>query len=481
MFTPRLIADWMAKWVCQESPRSALDPAVGPGVFVDAFSALPAPHRPSELHVIDIDPVMIDRFEPPPGLRCTKSRADFITTPIDARYDAIIANPPYVRHHDLSYSKAVWRDYDRICNRSVSRMTNLYGLFIIKIASLLAHRGRAAIITPSEWLGADFGVAIKDFLLRHNLIDAMIQFDHASNVFDGVLTTAAITLLRRDRAPHDVVRFAAVSDVRELQSLDLNRGVGQLPTDLIPHQKWTPLFKGESLGKSKRSVRDIAVCTRGIATGANDYFTLRPSDLRHWKISRRDVRTCITKARQISDTRFTMDHLKRLIANDERVFLLHPRQPLLPAITKYLAHGRKQAIDRRYLPSHRPIWYAPEHRNPAPILVTVFARGDFRFVWNEAGVQNLTAYHGIYPRDGRIETAKTLFRYLTSPTARQHIHAHARHYADGLFKVEPKDVEAVAIPTDLTATLARPRSAKKRASGSQMTLFDCEGQGPPPA
>ncbi|MBI5765309.1 MAG: SAM-dependent DNA methyltransferase [Planctomycetes bacterium] len=448
--------------MCRESPRIALDPAVGPGVFVDAIAALPRHARPRELHLLDIDPVMIAKLRTPTSIACRVAAADFITKRHVGPFDAVIANPPYVRHHDFDYGPRAWRDLERVTGAPIPRTTNLYGLFVLKIGSLLSARGRAAIITPSEWLRADFGVALKSYLLRENLLDAIIQFDHGASVFDGVLTTACITLLRKGRRPADPIRCATVSDERGLAALDFDAATSWLPAELQANEKWNALDKRSTSDRSTRKLSDFATCSRGIATGANDYFTLRPSDLKKWKIARRDVRPCITKARQIRRDRITADDLRRLITEDERVFLLQPGTPLNPAVRSYLEHGKKRGVHSRYLPSHRPTWYLPEHRMPAPILISVFARGRFRIVWNEANVLNLTAYHGIYPRDGQRATARKLFEWLSSSAGHGALQAHVRLYADGLLKVEPKDVEAVTIPDNLIPTRGRPRAVPKR-------------------
>jgi adenine-specific DNA-methyltransferase len=483
VFTPRPIADWMARWVCEERPRRVLDPAVGHGVFVEAIEGLGTSSAPPVVEVCDIDAGMLTRFAAVPrsvAFECRRS--DFVTARFRGRYDAIIANPPYVRHHDMDYGEDVLGRFDRICGRRLSRMTNLYGLFLIKIWTLLGDRGRAAVITPAEWLNADFGVAIKAFLLEENAIDAIVHFDHASNVFDGALTTAAITLLRRGRSDGEAIRLLHVSDIGELTAARVARGRRVRPAELDPRGKWTPLFNGSEspsrnpgtapaisrchtalrLGCAGRVVAgprlaDIARCTRGIATGANEYFTIRESDRRRWGIDLRDLRICITKAQDVRGDRFTAADVQRLIDADRRIYLLQPRPRLTAAVKRYLAEGERRRVHRRYLPSHRPVWYMPEHREPAPILVSVFARGEFRFALNQAGALNLTPYHAIYLRDPSRERVNALFEYLASPAAQEALASHRRIYGDGLLKLEPRDVEAIPIPGEL-GRLCRPRS-----------------------
>lgn len=464
VFTPRLVADFMARWVCARRPGRVLDPALGEGVFVDAIDAIARRSRWSPR----IDAFEVDRtvaHSQPGRDRCllTIRWEDFLLADITTRYDAIIANPPYVRHHGFQYGETVLRRFDALAGQRLSRTTNLYGLFLVRIASLLAPGGRAAVITPAEWFNADFGVALKALLLECNLMDAMIQFDPSTRVFAGALTTSVIVLLRRGRRAAESVRLARVASPDDLCGLNMNR-LPALPREhMNPAAKWLPLF--DATGQPARVVRreaiagvnasrirlgNVAMCSRGIATGANTFFTLRESERREWKINLADVQLCITKAAQLRGARLDAAALRRLVERDERIYLLRPRRPLRPAVKRYLAHGRSLGVDRRHLPSHRPIWYMPENRPPAPILIAVFSRGDFRVVWNEARALNLTAYHGIYPRaSGSVgadrRKAKQLFEYLCSPAGRRAIALHRRVYGGGLYKLEPRDVEAVEI------------------------------------
>jgi len=455
VFTPRPVADWMVRWVCAHQPRRVLDPALGQGVFVDAIEALvnerPDGVRP-RIDAFEIDSKLLDEFMSRPREfqpRCR--REDFLTAGVSDTYDAIVANPPYVRHHDMDRDDGAFRRFDRLAGRRLSRMTNLYGLFLIKIWSQLAPNGRAAVITPAEWLNADFGRAIKAFLLEQNAIDAIVQFDPVGLVFDDALTTAAITLLRRDRPDDAKLTLASVDDLSALQGSVIASGRRLDRRELDPRRKWSPLFDpsrsiepitGPTLG-------DVARCVRGIATGANQYFALRESDRRRWGLDRLDLTPCITKAVHVQGEVFTEADMRRLVQTDQRVYLLNPRPRLSAAVERYLDEGRRLGIPDRYLPSHRPVWYRPERREPAPIWVSVFARGKFKFVLNRAAALNLTAFHAIYPHEPTPRRVRAIFDYLTGPEAQPALRDHHRIYADGLLKLEPRDVLAMPIPAAL--------------------------------
>lgn len=367
---------------------------------------------------------------------------DFLRARFAEPFDAIVCNPPYVRHHGRPRDEALLRRLEVDAGLRLSRLSNLYAWFLVRIWRLLAPAGRAAVITPAEWLNADFGAALKRWLLEHNAFDAIVQFDPAAAAFPGVLTTAAIFLLRRGRKDGEPVRLRQVRSADELDAADLGRPIA--PDSLDPARKWSAIIaRGGAAGAARAPLSRFARCVRGIATGANRYFVLTRSELRAFGIDRADVRLCISKAAQVRGDRLTAADLAALVAADERVFLLCPREPLAPAVRRYLRRGTVAGIDRRYLPAHRTPWYQPEERAAAPIWVNVFSRGGFRFVRNEAGALHLTAFHAIYPRAG--VDADRLWRALCAGPTHRAIEREQRHYADGLCKLEPRDVERIEL------------------------------------
>lgn len=460
VFTPKVVADWMTTWACTHGPRRILEPAAGDGVFIrslDEQQARRSGGPPPRVDAFEIDPVLLDlcrRTACSIHLACRCE--NFLTAGRLGPYDAVVANPPYVKHHRHAVGPAVFMEFDRLCGRRISRMTNLYCLFLLRIWSLLAPRGRAAVITPAEWLNADFGVPVKAFLLEQNALDAVVYFDPAARIFPDALTTAAIILLRRGRRQDEPLRLVRAESADRLHNLCLERVPGVSRDRLSAERKWSPYFevatsKSFSCEIAGPVLGDVASCSRGIATGANSYFVLRDSERRRWGISLKDVAPCISTARQITTPVLTAADVRRLIDRDERVFLLRPRVRLSPALVRYLGLGRRLGVDRRYLPSHRPIWFRPESRPPAPILIAVFSRGTFRVTLNRAAALNLTAYHGIYPREESQRAVAALAKYLQSDRGQAALALHRRVYGGGLFKLEPRDVEAIAVPPDLGA------------------------------
>ncbi|MBV9790714.1 MAG: N-6 DNA methylase, partial [Chloroflexi bacterium] len=473
-FTPQRIAEWMAAYVLQPDTRTVLDPAAGTGVLLEALLQQPGWKPEIALTALDIDPailqVLAHNLDSAAPSKLMLRQGDFLLDPDASLYDAIICNPPYIRHRHLRNRQALLGMFERRLDLKLSAFSNSYVLFILGIATRLAAHGRAAIITPFEYLNANFGVPIRSFLLRQNLVDGLALFEHTRLVFDDANTTACVLLLRAGRAADDPIAFVHVADETELAPID------DLPeqtitcyrvAELDAEAKWLPLFPSTPTAPvwlpDRRMVAlgELADVRRGIATGANDFFTLTETERTSYGIALTQTRLCVTKAAHAPDLRFTDADLERLRAADKKIYLLDTRDELTSAIRAYLDRGEQLGIHRRFLPAHRSVWFAPESRPVAPLWVNAFSRRSFRFVLNDAGIANLTTFHGIYPFVTERDPLLLLAAFLNSGIAATVIARQHRIYGSGLHKFEPLDVAALhapdpaSVPDSLSAAIVQ--------------------------
>ena len=465
-FTPMPIARAMTAWCCRARPDRMLDPSIGPGIFPACALELPIKNRPRGIvgYDIDVDALAIARERLCDGGRSAVHlhHADFLSQPPRERFDAIVCNPPYIRHHDAKVAARVYDELEAAFGLRFSRMTNVYALFLLRIARLLSDHGRAAVITPAEFLNADFGVAIKAALLKSGLLRGFVIFDHAASVFEGIMTTAAITLLDANAGSDWQVRWIHVDDSTNLvDALDAMDGTlastlfgGATPvirTEPDPREKWATVG---SVDKSKsasnpnmRPLSDFATCSRGIATGANDFFTLTRDEAQRWELPEAALKPCVTKAPQVRGSRWTDERMAALIEAGKKAFLLDAAAHAdNAAVKRYIAHGESRELHLRYLTRHRTPWYAIERRGPADIWVATFGRGRIRFVWNQSSALHLTAFHGLYLRPAYRAFAIHLLAYLHSESGAAECRRNHRVYGDGLLKFEPRDVERLSVP-----------------------------------
>ena len=195
-FTPPKVANLMTEWALGKRPASLLDPAAGMGVFIRTAQA-----RRPDIHItaFEKDPVVLRAYlSTQPDLRSLEIiHGDFLTCDLLLSFDAVLMNPPYLRHHDMAYNFDIFSYFSRYYGVKISRLSNSYVLFTLKAVSALNVGGRASIIIPSEWMNANFGFALKDFLLSRHFLREIIYFSNCSEIFDDALTTACVLLVER--------------------------------------------------------------------------------------------------------------------------------------------------------------------------------------------------------------------------------------------------------------------------------------------
>jgi adenine-specific DNA-methyltransferase len=456
-FTPEPIADIMADWLLGvESLNKVLEPAFGLGIFSRSLLNKKAG---LEIEGFEIDETIFNEannfFESNNSL--SLSLNDYMFSNWNTKYDGIICNPPYFKFHDYDNIK-VLKEVERGLNFKLNGFTNLYTLFLLKSIKQLDKGGRAAYIVPSEFLNSDYGVKVKEFLLKSKSLRHLFVFDFKENVFDDALTTAAILLLANDENENEI-NISVIESKSELNLIEsyiqnYPNAKGQFtlsPKVLDPSIKWRKYFQLQNSIKYKNLVpfSDYAKVVRGIATGANGYFGLRPSQVNKLEIPQNNLLPCICKSKDVKGNFFTKDDLEKLKMKDETIYLFNGLGGESPGATSYIKYGEDEEIHKRYLTKKRKPWYLLENRPPAPIWVSVFNRAGVKFIRNEANISNLTTFHCVYPKPNKTINIDLLFAYLLTDIAKEIFSDDRREYGNGLNKFEPNDINK-AMMLDLT-------------------------------
>lgn len=438
-FTPEVIADFMARWVLGGRKKAdVLEPAFGLG----AFSRSLFKQNP-KVRVVgyEADATIYNYAAEnvaQAGSDVLLYNEDYLRASWEDKYDGIICNPPYLKFHDYDNASLVPLVNGQLGIR-LNGFTNLYTLFLLKSISQLRDGGRMAYIVPSEFLNSDYGVEVKRALLRSGVLRHVVVVDFTQCAFDDALTTACILLCHKGGSLSEV-RFSHVSDVGQLQA-SLADYSAWAADQLKPETKWKQYYEGACSADYRHLVpfSTFAKVSRGIATGANDYFTFRESKKELYGIPERCLMRCVCHSTDVHGLFFTDDDFQRLSHSDKVVYLFNGRADVEDEhVREYISLGEETGADKRYLTASRKPWYAIENRKPSPIWVSVFNRKGLRFVRNIAGVSNLTTFHCVY--DAGVVDIDVLFGYLVTNVAKEIFMDNSRQYGNGLVKFEPNDL-----------------------------------------
>ena len=448
-FTPPPIAEFLCNYVVESKvkPKEILEPAFGLGIFSRVLRSVF--NYKQKIDCFEIDDMVIEAGEDMrKNLQINLFQKNYLHT-WGINYDSIVCNPPYLKFHDYDNAELIPL-LNKKLKLKLSGFTNIYTLFILKSISELNEGGRAAYIVPSEFFNSDYGVEVKKYLINTKALKFVVNFHFEENVFDKALTTATILLFEKNKNSNQVVSFFNINKFEELIDIkahiltDANYS-GQKFTlnlqDLDPKVKWRNYYQDNIKHDSTILVNFKKYCKakRGIATGANDYFSFNLEKAELHKIKMDNLLPCICRSADIDTLFFTQSQFDKLANNGKKVFLVDLRVWPDVHTNNYIKIGIAEEVHEKFLTKNRSPWYAIENKKPADIWVGVFNRDSIKFIQNNTNALNLTTFHGIYINPLYKKYKAIIFAYLLTNLSKELFDVNKREYGNGLSKYEPND------------------------------------------
>jgi adenine-specific DNA-methyltransferase len=450
-FTPTTVARLMAKWVMKDEPEKVLDPAFGLGVFYDEAIKISS-RKTVHFTGYELDArIMTCLNSNGNKTNLQVINADYLAAEAGF-FDGIICNPPYMRFQKFLERHAILPQIEARIGKKLMGYANIASVFLVKSLKELKADGNLAFIIPFEFFNTGYGREIKRSLLENHLLKQIIIFSNEKEIFPEATTTVCILLCKND-GKENAIKITHIKANEEIDKiLDISDFYQReiMPADLPPLKKWTPvissLFSPQEppTGFCKFSL--YGTFTRGIATGANDFFSLRKSGIENYRLTKNNYCPCITKSSQVKKAVFTENDLEKLYHSDKPVHCLDVKDHDSREVLNYLSEGETRGYHRRYLTKTRNPWYKIERRMPAPILFGVFNRGRLKVVRNFTKVINFTCFHCFYPNMFGEEIINKLFVYFLSDAGQNIIKTNKRSYGEALDKFEPGDLNESLCP-----------------------------------
>jgi len=296
-------------------------------------------------------------------------------------------------------------------------------------------------------LNTGYGVVVKQYLLCKRMLRGILKFDSTTNLFSDAITTSCILFIENKK--FEECYFINSSSISDLEKFDFDDFSVKHPAfsrkyeNLDCNEKWIKYFEYKKQNVESRNLIPLSLVgqvKRGIATGSNTFFSLNQTKIKEFKLSSETCVPCVSKSPDIKTLIFDKKEFEKLYSMDKKVFLFNGEDATTDYDRSYIKHGEQIEVNKGFLTSHRTPWYALENKPPAPIWVSVFNRGNIKVIRNEAGVKNLTTFHGLYTNGLTEQEINILFCYLLTPTANRILKQNKREYGDGLDKFEPNDL-----------------------------------------
>ena len=482
--TPTLLAQEIIGHATTLVPKGEnvrfLDPAIGTGAFYSAL--LNAYPNITEALGFEIDPhygeptVQLWRNH---GL--TIKGMDFTQAMPEARFNLIVCNPPYVRHHHLQNSEKLRL---QLCTQEASGMklsglAGLYCHFLGLSHAWMVKGGIAVWLIPSEFMDVNYGLAVKRYLLDCVTLLHIHRFAPNDLQFADALVSSAVVCFRNEAPPKNhQITFSFGGSL--LAPHDTNHISASVLRDA---SKWTRLPENSPRERDAiPTLSDFFKIKRGVATGSNDYFILSEQQIIARGLPMEAFMPILPSPRYLraNEIKARADGTPDI---ERRLFLLNINLPeysirdRFPVLFDYLQEGKALGLHERYICKHRALWYAQENRPPAPIVCTYLGRGDtksghpFRFIRNDSCATVANVFLAMYPTPllarALVHDKSLLFgvwRALNELDPKKLLDE-GRVYGGGLHKLEPSELSNVPVPN--LAALIQP----EQYPAKQMKLF----------
>lgn len=469
-------------------PIRFLDPAFGTGAFLSALLETIPTSSVDSVVGYEIDPhygKAAGEFwrETPLELRLE----DFTQAhpPIDeaARFNLLICNPPYVRHHHIASSEKfrLQQLIRKLSGVNINGLAGLYCYFLCLSQGWLQPGGVSGWLVPSEFMDVNYGRAVKQFLLNNVTLLRIHRFDPNDVQFDDALVSSAVVWFRNDApSSQQEVEFSFGGTLLRPK---MKRLIGRHLLKKEP--KWTqfPTWRAPQTPATLR-LADLFTIKRGIATGDNRFFILTPAEIRKHQLPTEYLRPILPSPRYVLQDEIEADEHGEPIL-ERKLFLLDCRAPeavireSYPTLWAYLQTGIG-TVSEGYLCRHRKVWYYQEDRPPAPIVCTYLGRSDaasrrpFRFILNHSEATAPNVYLLLYAKpllNTSLSKDPQLMRRIwqtlnTLPL--ESILVEGRVYGGGLHKLEPRELGNV----DASLLLRELPDLTPSVKVTQLALFD---------
>lgn len=174
----------------------AFDPATGDGAFYNALRAIYDKSH-IQFYGLDTDSSVLNTSLYR-NTRCVVEVRDFILNPPTRTFSAIIANPPYIRHHRLpDQTKIKLKELSRkILGFTLDGRAGLHVYFLIQALNLLQPYGKLAFILPADTCEGVFAKPLWHWITIYFCLECVVTFAPEAAPFPKLDTNALIFFIK---------------------------------------------------------------------------------------------------------------------------------------------------------------------------------------------------------------------------------------------------------------------------------------------
>jgi adenine-specific DNA-methyltransferase len=451
-FTPEDVARALVAWAVHSPWDRLLDPSCGDGQFLSAHpKSVGIEQNPHSAQAAILAAPWSLVHE-----------GDFFSwaTETPERFECAAGNPPFIRYQ--SFKGDVRRRALELCSRAgadFSGLASSWAPFLVATAALLKRGGRMAFVVPAEIGHAPYAAPLLEYLVgsfatvhviavREKLFPALSEdcWLLYAEGHGGRASHIDLTVCDRFKPTQARPKPTVRVDLTEWRTTWSRR----LRPFLLPAQIRTLYGLAVSHPESRR-LGDIAAVGIGYVSGDNDFFHLRPSDAKRWKIPATFLHASLRNGRSMPSEQITPATVESWTRADDAVLLLRLKrgQDLPASVRGYLDSSAGHAAREGYKCRNRKPWYAVPDVQVPDYVLSYMAGRTANLVRNGAGVTCTNSVHAVRVRDP--VAAARLFPRWSTPFVRLSCELEGHALGGGMLKLEPREATRVLFPAECIA------------------------------
>jgi hypothetical protein len=299
----------------------------------------------------------------------------------DGGFDAVVGNPPYVRQEGLGDDKAAFQATYKVFNS----IADLYTYFIERGHMMLRTGGRFGMITANKFMRANYGAALRTFLIDNVMIEKLIDFGDLP-VFGDATTYPVVILSSKEQRNGNRIEYALL---KTLNFEGLHHAIqaesNKMPESAFLGNTWSLAAGSRQAVLDKLKSKSVPLgeyvggkIQYGIKTGFNEAFIID-------KTTRDKLIAEDPKSAEVIKPFVSGEDVRKYGIDFQGRYLIwtYIGIPInqYPAIYKRLQHYRLQLEKRSDKGNHwwelRPCSYYDDFEKPKIMYPEIFLNGRF--------------------------------------------------------------------------------------------------------
>ncbi|MCP4148110.1 MAG: SAM-dependent DNA methyltransferase [bacterium] len=429
-YTPHALADFLVRPLIDNPGQTIFDPAFGNGSLLLAAAKLLRDKFPAAMHT-----QQLSGSDVKPGKMLNQSlnganlvEKDFFQFPEKNKYDTVVLNPPFVRHHFIKtedrtqYSQWV----SSLCK--VKGTSDLWSYFLVKSVDHLNTGGSIGAILPWSFIQADYSKKIREWLVDKFKEIKILAL--GTKYFPGTSERIIVLWLKQYNRKTDSIKIAFSKDLEDnpgYYNLNKKAWLSNRVTVSDNHDI-EQIIRGYRKDYGFKRFEDTADVRIGVVTGADKFFILPKTLAKKNHFPDEQLIPIMSSAKEFYG----------LSLNGQK-----PGKQLLLFSGKnhtferdYLLTGEEQGFHLRAHSRLRTPWYKI-NVGRTPDAFFPYRMAQFPYMMLNNNIQCTNSIHRVYFRGLTENQKKWVQVSLLAAPAQLALECYSKTYGRGVLKIEP--------------------------------------------